>query len=311
MNKKTTLTAIMAEDNMNIVRNARNFSGDAERLIIQNCIEQARQTGKRGDKIILVINPLYIHIPSWQRNLTLSRARAIGDNYITPKWELPKAYCSNGKLYVADGMHRIYGAFLANIEAVTVEFMEISEIEAINIFLDQSADRQRMSPASMINAAIAGHKKEWTEMQQICHENGVNIKGDNEQIENAVGTLTVISDAVNMCRLMPYRFDEILKLIKELQWGEGAYGAKIIRNINMLFTYHGTERTKNTLLLKCKGREYFKNNIITQSQYAIFDSLSKIVATTKQAEIVKFQKKQKAEAKANNLTEALKVAVEK
>lgn len=312
MNRKTILTAVMAEGNMQELRNKRNFTGEVEKITVKNCIEQAKMTGMRGDKTILVIDPLYVHIPSWQRNLTVARAEEVGKHYMTEKWELPKVYCCNEKFYVADGMHRIYGAFLAGKDAVTMEFMNIAEAKAIDLFLEQTNDRKRMTPADMINAAIAGRRKEWIELQQICHDNGVNIKGDNKSIENPVGTLTTISDGVNMCRCAPGKFDEILKLIKNLQWGDGAYGAKVIRCLSILFAYYGTEKTKNALLLKCKGRDYYETNITTRkrSQAEVFDCLSDIVANTKPAEIVKFKKAQRAKNNKDDLTAALKIAVE-
>ena len=275
---QTKITPIEAETQLQEARTKAGFINDVERLTVKNCLEQARITGKIADKIILVINPLYIHIPFWQRSLDTRRAVDIGINYLSAKWELPKVYYRDGKLYAADGMHRLFGAFLAKKETVAMEFIDVTEIEAIMLFLNQTTDRRKMSPSDILKAAIQAEIPEWVEFQQVCHENGVNIKGDCDNINNSVGTFTPILDGVKECKSTPERLDTMLKLLKDLQWGEGSYNSKVIRSLKNLFAFYGTSRTQSVLLDKCKGREYFEAFISPKKQYATFDYLSNIIA---------------------------------
>ena len=305
------ITPIEAEENLQKVRIETGFVDNVENITIKNLIEQARITGVKGDKILLVVNPLYIHIPFWQRTLDIRRATDIGINYLSAKWELPKVYMRNGKFYGADGMHRLYGAFLAKKESVTMEFIDVTEIEAIKLFLNQTVDRRKMAPADILKAAIQAKIPEWVEFQEICHDNGVNIIGDCDNIKDSVGTFTPILDGVKECRNTPERFDFMLKLLKDLQWGEGSYNSKVIRTFKNLFAFYGTAKTEKALLCKCKGRAYFEANISPKNQYPLFDFLSDVIATTKPHELATFAKKRKAETKANKptLTEALQMAV--
>lgn len=295
MKTKVKITALEVENEMQAARNASGFVDTVETRIISDLTENAKVTGKIGDKILLVINPMYVHFPFWQRELRISNARNIGENYNAAKWELPKVYLCAGKLYCADGMHRIYGAFLAAMEHVTAELINVSEIEAIELFLTQTTDRRKMSPSDILNAAITMKKPEWVKFQKICHKNNVNIKGDCNNIENAIGTFTPIYDGVTLTKTHPQAFDTILRLLKALQWGEGSYNAKVIRSFKQLFAYYGTEKTCKYVLCKCKGKEYFQNNIVQKCQYATFDFLSEIIENTQPWEIAKFTKRNKCD----------------
>ena len=48
--------------------------------------------------------------------LNVRRAEDIGKNYLPYKWELPKVVYKDGLFIVIDGMHRLYGAAMADIE---------------------------------------------------------------------------------------------------------------------------------------------------------------------------------------------------
>lgn len=293
MKVKNIKTPIEVEQEMQKAREEIDFCGKVEQRIISDLVSNAKVTGKIGDKTLLVINPLYIHIPFWQRDLKYSSAKTIGENYQTSKWEVPKVYIDNGILKCADGMHRIYGASLAKIPSVVVEIINETETNAIKIFLDQTSDRKKMIPSDILKAAIEINVPEWVKFQQICHENGVNIKGDCDNIEDSVGTITTIQDGVNLAKNHPDTLDSILKLLKALQWGENSYNAKVIRSLKQLFAYYGRKKAIKYILCKCKGREYFQNNIASLHQYATFDFLSKVIEQTKPWQVAQFTKENK------------------
>lgn len=238
-----------------------------------------------GDKLQLVVDPMYIHIPEWQRRLKLARAYAIGNGYNKYKWDVPKVLFYKGKLWVIDGQHRIYGAFKAKMDSVVVEIMECSLEEAIDLFINQSQDRAKMQPMDIYKAAIAGGKIDYVKLQEICHKNNVAVKGDDET-DNTVGTLTSISDGVKLSKSNPDLFDSMLALLGNLGWNGyadsyngKAYTAKIIRALKALYAYcDGRIPEMETALLEhCKGTEFFVENIMDKTQAQIFDYLSEIV----------------------------------
>ena len=238
-----------------------------------------------GDKLQLVVDPMYIHIPEWQRRLKLARAYTIGNTYNKYKWDVPKVLFHKGRLYVIDGQHRIYGAFKAKMDAVVVEIMECSLEEAIDLFINQSQDRAKMQPMDIYKAAIAGGKIDYVKLQEICHRNNVAIKGDDDN-ENTVGTLTSISDGVKLSKTNPELFNAMLVLLGKLGWNGyadsyngKAYTAKIIRALKALYAYceGRTDEMEQALIERCKGTEFFVDNIMDKTQAQIFDYLSDIV----------------------------------
>ena len=265
--------------------NDKDFSA-GEVAIIKTIVETAKRNGRIGDKVLLVLPPHYLHIPGWQRTADLLKASAIGAKYNKHKWEVPKIIYVNGKLYCADGMHRLLGSLLAEIPDIVVEVMEISEEEAIELFLEQTKDRSAMKPIDYFNASIAAGKSDYIEFRDICHKYNVQIKG-NDTLENPVGVFTDIARGVDMDKKT---LDKILNLINQLRWngkenGAGAttvYGAKVIRSIKKMYAYYNGNETQmeRILMQNCKGTEWFIENLADMPQYYIFDTLNKIVSDT-------------------------------
>lgn len=285
MCKRVYLTAKEAEKEMQESRNVDGFTGKMETDYISRMIKDAKRNSMVGDKLQLVVDPMYIHIPEWQRRLSLARAYAIGNSYNKYKWDVPKVLFHEGKLWVIDGQHRIYGAFKAKMDAVVVEIMECPIEEAIELFISQSQDRSKMQPMDIYKAAIAGYKEDYMKLQEICHKNNVAVKGD-EDTTNTVGTLTSISDGIHLVQTNVNLFDSMLKLLGNLGWNGyadsyngKAYTAKIIRALKALYAYTDgrTDEMEEALIKHCKGTEYFVENIMDKTQAQIFDYLSEIV----------------------------------
>lgn len=285
MCKRVYLSAKEAEKEMQESRNTDGFVGKMETDYISRMIKDAKRNSMVGDKLQLVVDPMYIHIPEWQRRLKLARAYAIGNAYNKYKWDVPKVLFHKGRLYVIDGQHRIYGAFKAKMDSVVVEIMECSLEEAIDLFINQSQDRAKMQPMDIYKAAIAGGKTDYVKLQEICHKNNVAVKGDDET-ENTVGTLTSISDGVKLSKTSPDLFDSMLALLGNLGWNGyadsyngKAYTAKIIRALKALYAYCDgrVPEMESALLEHCKGTEFFVENIMDKTQAQIFDYLFDIV----------------------------------
>lgn len=255
----------------------------AEEAIVLSLYEGAKRNNRLGDKIQIVVDPCYIHIPSWQRKAELSRALKIGNEYQSFLWDVPKVIIKNGKFICIDGMHRLLGALLAGIKAIVVEIIEVDEATAIQIFLDQTKNKKKMSPEDCYLAAMEAGKEEYITFTEICHHHNIQIKGD-DTLSNPVGTFSSIRDGV---ALEPEILDKILTLIHNLGWNgstelkpsKAPYGSKTIRSLTSLYaTYVDCEKAMEKALLKnCKGTDWFKKNLSGSSQYKIYDTLNEII----------------------------------
>lgn len=284
MATKRFYKATEVEAMLQAVREKEQFTGSTEKAAIKTIIETAQRNGRIGDKVLLVIPTKYIHIPKWQRKLDMGRSKEIGFKYNKFKWEVPKVIYHNGQLLCVDGMHRIIGAFVGGIEAIVVEVLVgMTEKEAIELFLTQSADRSNMKPHDFYNASLEINKPEYITFRDICHENNVQVKGD-DYLNNPIGTFTSLTDGLKLARLNPELLDAILKLLCELQWNGNAtvtgndkcFGAKYIRVFRKLYGYYAEsiEDMEEIILSKCKGAEWFNNNALEIPQAVLFDNLS-------------------------------------
>lgn len=285
MCRKVYLKAWEAEKEMQEVRNKEGLVGETEKILVANMVKNAKMNSRIGDKLQMVVDPKMIHFPKWQRRIKIAVASEIGNNYNSYKWDAPKILLFEGLLICIDGQHRIVGAFRAGKDSVVIELMECSLEEAIELFINQSKDRTRMQPMDIYNAALAAGKPEYVALQNICHKNNIIVKGE-ETDENVVGTFTSISDGIKLCRSNQNLFDSMLALLNKLEWNGyadtyngKAYTAKIIRAIKALYAYYEgrTEEMETALLNRCRGTEFFVENVMDKTQAQIFDYLSAIV----------------------------------
>lgn len=294
--KATEVEAIFAQ-----VRKQDTDFYKAEKSATKTIVETAKRTGTYGDKTLIVMPPHYAHIPKWQRKADRLRAENIGLNYDKNRWDDPKVIYWNGKFICVDGMHRLFGVLLRNkaIEEsdmtetqkakerldIVVELLDLSEKEAIELFLDQSNDRKRMSPADYYGASIEINKQEYIMFRDICHKFNVQIAGD-DTLKNPVGVFTSINDGKNM---NPDTLKKILALIAKLGWNgketstfapsSAAYSTKIVRPLRQLYAMYCKDEVamESILLKKCKGAEWFEENLYKMPQSIIFDRLHKTI----------------------------------
>ena len=293
--KRVNFTAIEVEQEMQRARELRTVDGElvpfvngTEKLTIKEKIEDAKLKGRIGDKIQMTINPMYVHIPEWQRTLRVGKALSIGNNYCPAKWDAPKIICNDGKLYCVDGMHRIYGAFKTGITSVVCEFLEIDEMEAIDLFLSQSEDRSNMVPIDYYRAAIAAGKKEYIDFRNLCVKYNIQIKGDEcPEVPNPVGIWTSIRDGVTWMKNAPVVLERMLKTLDDTRWNganyaEGkAYAAKTVRVLKKLYaTYKDKEDLMEAALReRCSGTQFYNEQLSIMPQEMMFDYLDREIKT--------------------------------
>lgn len=277
--------ARIIEAEMQKARETEDFVGKVEQITIEQMVRNAKANSRFGDKVLTTINPLHVHIPEWQRMCDVLSAQEIGTSYNPYKWEVPKLLYIHGMLICVDGMHRIYGAFKAKLNGIVCEIIECSMSQAIDLFLDQTNDRRKMTPTDYYRAAIANGDENYINLKAICNKYNVAVKGD--PIENQVGIFTPITDGIRSIQRNGIELlDDIIKLITNLQWNGyadtyngKAYTAKIIRVFHSMYAYYEgkIEEMKEILLKKCAGTEYFVENILELTQAQTFDKLSEIV----------------------------------
>lgn len=285
MGKTRKVEPSVIEKEMQESRNKAKFVDEVERISIEQMVESSKANNRIGDKILMVINPLYVHILEWQRQCDVIAATEIGTHYDKHKWEIPKLLYFDGKLWCVDGMHRIYGAYKGNIKSVICEIIECSMKDAIELFLGQTDDRRKMSQVDYYKAAIALGDERYIGLKTICNSHNVAVKGD--PIENQVGIFTPIKDGIRSIEKNGTELlDRIINLITDLQWNGyadtyngKAYTAKYIRVMHSMYAYYEgrIEQMESILKEKCIGTEFFVDNLLNLEQCAVFDYLSEIV----------------------------------
>lgn len=269
--------------------NGRNipFSGDVEISYVYDAVKTAKNNGRIGDKIQLLIDPLYIHIPEWQRDIRSGIASQIAENYNPAKWDCPKVISYRGRLVVIDGEHRIYGAFKGKRKEVVVELLDIPMKDAVEIFINQSNDKVRMSQSDYIKAAVSIKMERYMVFRNICKKHSVRIKGDYIKfVKNPVGMWTNLHEGLDLAEKNPDMLENILSLIGRLEWNGntkregGAYSSKVTRALKKLYAYNkGREREMEAALCEnCKGAAYFDENLRGKWDREVFDFLSNIIA---------------------------------
>lgn len=279
--EKRYINPANAEKEMQNSREELGFTGKREKNRVKELINSAQMV---GNKRFIKLRPEYIHIPDWQRSfLDLNHARDIGTNYNEGKWDCPKVYEKEGRLIVIDGMHRIYGSFLVGREFILVEFINISETEAIFLFLGQTTSKWRLRPCDYVKAYIYAGEPEYVDFKEICHSNNITFTGDTEGLANPVGHLTAIRDSVQLCKANPELFNKIIRLINALKWNgndnSGVYSSRVICTLRNLYSFHnGKEgQMEKILLASCSGDDWYFKNMQGKTQRQMFDFLSDIV----------------------------------
>lgn len=310
MAKRVYLTPVEVEAEMNEKRKADGVFGEFEQREVKGIVESAKRNNRVGDQIKYVVDPKYIHIPEWQRKLKIADALVIGAEYESAIWEEPKVLYVDGILKVVDGMHRVYGTFVNGMDAITVTLLfDMTEERAIDLFLDQTKNRRKMSLMDTFDAALKAGKREYVELERICKENKVCLKG-HETVTNPIGVFTSISDGIRMARTNPELLDKILKLIGKLQWNgssieEGkAYSAKVVRVLQKLYAYNdGKEKEMEDILIKnCKGAEYFEKYLAEKWQDKLFDHLANVLELDQKVVSVEQKVNKKDEQKKSTIT---------
>lgn len=232
-------------------------------------------------KKYILINPTLIHVPNWQRDTDMAKVQEIAQNFNEDKFDPIKAYLDNGKLFVADGVHRIV-AFVINEEAkILVEILNCSEYEAILTFLGQQSARKTMSVADTYRAGIKANIREYIDFKNLFESYNIQIATDDNRLENPIGVVTPSCELLRMVRSNEEILELTIKLVKLLDWTgseKSPFTLRIFKIFKRLFASYGEEMVKDELFIKCKGASYFENKIApVKSNAEMYDVLAKAI----------------------------------
>ena len=230
-----------------------------------------------GKKRYILIDPTWIHIPEWQRDTDMAKCAEITENFTEEKFDPIKAYLKNGKLYVADGAHRVV-AFINREEVkILVEVLNCTESKAALTFLEQSAGRKAMSFADTYRAGIKANSEEYLMLKYFFEEHNIQITKELKKLENPIGNLTPSRSILRMLKNDEETLAKVVELIKKLEWTGSKKNAFMLRNLEVLkrmYVNFGDE-VENKLLENCKGAVFYESKVVpVKSNAELFDILS-------------------------------------
>ena len=234
-----------------------------------------------ASKRYILINPAFVHIPDWQRDTDMAKVQEIAQNFNEDKFDPVKVYARNGKLFVADGAHRIV-AFVINGEIkILVEVLGCSEYEAILTFLGQQSARKSMSVADTYRAGLKANIKEYTEFKNLFESYNIQIVTDDNKLENPIGKVAPSRDLLRMVKNNTELLELTIKTIRALNWTgseKSAFTLRMFQIFKKLFANYEKNTVIEGLLENCKGASYFENKIApVKSNAEMYDILAKAI----------------------------------
>ena len=258
----------------------RSYSDSVSLEEAKRALTKANQSTV-GNKVYAVVAIKGLNIPVWQRNTDKEKCLEISQRYDENKYDPIKVYAFNGKLYVADGAHRLVAYIMRGEEYILVEIMDIeTEIEAAHTFLLQSLGRRKMSQNDMWRAAIKAGLVQYETLRKIAIKNKIQIKADLRVIKNPVGIINSVSGKMlRIAHSDPEVLEKVFDLIKTLGWNASdvspykTYIMCTLRNMYANFSERENELEK-LMMENCMGATYFEEKVATvNTQSRLYDIL--------------------------------------
>lgn len=234
-------------------------------------------------KKYIQISPTFIHIPSWQRDTDFAKAEEINVNFDENQFDPIKVYVKNGKLYVADGAHRLIAYIMRNIRLgkelmILVEVLTCDESEARRVFLGQKRGRKTMSNSDMYRAAIEENEADYIAFKSICEKNDIQIPAEENIINNPIGKLNPSSTLLRMAKTENDLMNQIFTLIKSLEWTGSDKNAITPRNIKVIKKIYANNKSidvEEKMLKYCKGAAFYEAKVLpVKNDAELYDILS-------------------------------------
>ena len=271
------------EETEKMISNECKESDEKVKSELKSAFNMAVSIGNR--KKYIQIDPTFVHAPEWQRDTDMAKAMEIAENFKEDKFDPIKGYVnSDGKLDIADGLHRIIALIIYNkdkkddekLKAI-IDVLNCNEIEAALTFLGQQSGRKPMTVKDTYRAAIKGNVPEYLEFRDIFTSAKIQITAEKEKIDNPIGTITPSATALRWANRDKEMLIKAIELIKELEWCGSEKNAFTLRNfstIKKLYANYGDE-VKAKLLDNCKGAVFYESKVVpVKSNAELYDILS-------------------------------------
>jgi transcriptional regulator with XRE-family HTH domain len=271
------------EETEKLISGERKESDEKVKSEIKSAFNVSVGIGDR--KKYIQIDPTFVHVPTWQRDTDIAKAMEIAENFKEDKFDPIKGYINaNGKLDIADGMHRIIALIIYNkdkkedekLKAI-IDVLNCNEIEAALTFLGQQSGRKPMTVKDTYRAAIKGNVPEYLEFRDVFTNEKIQITAEKEKIDNPIGTITPSAIALRWANRDKEMLIKAIELIKQLEWCGSEKNAFTLRNfsiIKKLYANYGDE-VKEKLLDNCKGAAFYESKVVpVKSNAELYDILS-------------------------------------
>jgi transcriptional regulator with XRE-family HTH domain len=234
-----------------------------------------------ASKKYILINPTLIHIPDWQRDTDMAKVQEIAQDFNEDKYDPVKVYVINGKLFVADGAHRIV-AFIINREIkMLVEVLNCNEYEAVLTFLGQQSARKAMSIADTYRAGVKANIREYIDFKNLFEDYNIQIITDDNKLDNPIGKVAPSRTLMRMVKNDTKTLEDTIRIIKVLDWTgseKTPFALRMFQVFKKLFANYGEELVSDELIRHCKGASYFENKIApVKSNTEMYDILAKAI----------------------------------
>lgn len=279
---KDVVRVMTPEETENWIESKRVLSETEEKEEVEVAMQYPQTV---GNKKYIVVDARLIHIPEWQRDTKMSKCMGIAGEFNESKFDPIKVYVDNGKLYVADGAHRVIAFILYNeglekgIMKIIVEVLNCTKDEAILTFLSQAINRKPMTVEDMYRAGIKANLPEYVNLKYFCEERNIQITSEDNRLENPIGVIkpsrSILRYATNDKEMLSYS----VRLIRALGWSGSSKNALTLRIfyvLKKLYAHYGEDAVKEKLTKYCKGATYYESIIYPiKSNGELYDLLER------------------------------------
>ena len=174
---KTSIGRYMTPiETQEMIEKLRSNNSDIVEKEAKRAMTKANQSTV-GNKTYAVVEVKALNVPEWQRDTDREKCLEISERYDENKYDPIKVYLFKGKLYVADGAHRLIAYLMMGVDYILVEIMNITtEEQAAETFLLQSFGRRRMSQNDKWRAAIKAGLPQFCQLRRIAMRHNIQIR---------------------------------------------------------------------------------------------------------------------------------------
>ena len=222
---------------------------DAERQLVVKTVMNNTAIVLGGTRFA-EIDPNCLSIEyGYQRSLSMSKVRAIAENWDPCKAGVITCSHRNGKLYALDGQHRTVAACLAGIPTVAVQILTgLTAQEEALLFANQDDNKSKVSNIAKYKANLFAGTSYAVKLNDMLTTYGLKLATGHDKTKEA-GCINCTAALQTVVLSPSYGFDclaWILSTFKSATW-LGSQNAMITKHITNMASVWREGVTDNTL----------------------------------------------------------------